>query len=145
MSPRSPHLAKGGEPNTPNSAGPEVVDSRWAWHHRTLLHLRDRLMHAHSEHARQAATPPDMRGIDVDEAPRDELDRDVLWAELGHEDDRLFEIDSALSRIREGTYGFCELTGQAIPEERLRAVPWTRYSVAAAAQVEKHSRMTNGT
>jgi RNA polymerase-binding transcription factor DksA len=140
--PRRTHPAP--TPNTPVSAGPEKIDPRWAWHHRTLLEVRERLLRAHQDHASQAATPPELRGIDVDEGPRDELDRDVLWAELGHEDDRLFEIDSALSRIHDGTYGFCELTGQAIPEERLRAIPWTRYSVAAAKASEKPSPMKSG-
>ena len=36
----------------------------------------------------------------------------------------LAQIDRALSRIDEGTYGTCERCGKAIPEERLRARPW---------------------
>ena len=36
------------------------------------------------------------------------------------------EIDAALKRIEDGTYGFCEVGGEPIPVERLRAIPWTR-------------------
>ena len=37
---------------------------------------------------------------------------------------RLEQIDVALRRIDEGTYGTCEECGKPIPVERLRAVPW---------------------
>lgn len=34
------------------------------------------------------------------------------------------QIDAALERIRAGTYGICIVSGLAIPQERLRAIPW---------------------
>ena len=34
------------------------------------------------------------------------------------------DIDAALQRIVEGTYGFSTVSGKAIPKERLRAIPW---------------------
>jgi RNA polymerase-binding transcription factor DksA len=34
------------------------------------------------------------------------------------------EIDAALDRITDGTYGICITSGQAIPKDRLRAIPW---------------------
>ena len=37
----------------------------------------------------------------------------------------LRQIDDALKRIDEGTYGVCEIDNKPIPEERLRAIPWT--------------------
>jgi RNA polymerase-binding protein DksA len=36
----------------------------------------------------------------------------------------LRQIDDALTRIDEGTYGLCEVDGKPIPEDRLRALPW---------------------
>ncbi len=41
----------------------------------------------------------------------------------------LAEIDAALQRIDDGTYGRCEFDGKAISDERLEAVPATRYCV----------------
>jgi DnaK suppressor protein len=49
----------------------------------------------------------------------------------------LHQIDHALDRIEEGSYGICEVTGQPIPVERLRAIPWATMTVAAAAQFDK--------
>ena len=34
------------------------------------------------------------------------------------------EIDAALKRIDDKTYGVCRVSGQPIPKERLRAIPW---------------------
>ncbi|HTO04282.1 MAG TPA: TraR/DksA family transcriptional regulator [Opitutus sp.] len=121
---------------TPNSDGPEQVPPQWAWHHRTLLHLRDRLLRAQAEHAATAASPSQMLGVDVVDTAQERIDRDLLWAELGAESDQLFEVDCALQRIRDGLYGICEETGAPIPPDRLRAVPWTRYVRTAAEQHE---------
>jgi RNA polymerase-binding protein DksA len=39
------------------------------------------------------------------------------------------EIDAALRRIEDGTYGTCGACGKQIPAERLEAIPWTRYCI----------------
>jgi RNA polymerase-binding transcription factor DksA len=39
------------------------------------------------------------------------------------------DIDHALAKIDANTYGLCEVSGQAIPKERLRAIPWARERV----------------
>ena len=39
------------------------------------------------------------------------------------------EIDAALERIEKGTYGVCEYSGQPIPKERLKAIPYARERV----------------
>ncbi len=43
----------------------------------------------------------------------------------------LNEIEAALKRIEEGTYGVCEISGHLIEDNRLLAVPWTRVSFSA--------------
>lgn len=45
---------------------------------------------------------------------------------------QLKEIDAALARIENDTYGICEETEEPIEEERLLALPWTRLSVDGA-------------
>jgi RNA polymerase-binding protein DksA len=41
----------------------------------------------------------------------------------------LAEIDAALQRIEDGTYGICEVCGKPIGAERLAAIPWTRLCI----------------
>ncbi|MBL8963514.1 MAG: TraR/DksA C4-type zinc finger protein [Phycisphaeraceae bacterium] len=47
------------------------------------------------------------------------------------------EIDEALTRIENGTYGVCELTGKPIKIERLEELPWAKYSIEAARDLER--------
>ena len=47
------------------------------------------------------------------------------------------EIDNALARIDNGTYGICELDGQPIPKKRLEAIPWALYCISCASSSEK--------
>ena len=49
----------------------------------------------------------------------------------------LREIDDALQRLDQGTYGICEGTGRPIPKVRLKAQPWARYCVEYARKVEE--------
>lgn len=49
------------------------------------------------------------------------------------------EIDDAIKRIDEGTFGVCELTGKPIKPERLEELPWARYSIEAARELERRS------
>jgi len=49
----------------------------------------------------------------------------------------LREIDDALGRIEQKTYGICEGTGEKIPKARLEAKPWARYCVEYARMMEQ--------
>lgn len=49
----------------------------------------------------------------------------------------LREINDALQRIEDRTYGICEGTGREIPKARLEANPWARYCVEYARMVEQ--------
>jgi RNA polymerase-binding transcription factor DksA len=66
-----------------------------------------------------------------------------LSLDLAAADRRLIkEIDDALKRIADGTYGVCELTGKPIRAERLEELPWARYSIEAARELERRSTST---
>lgn len=49
----------------------------------------------------------------------------------------LEEIDAALARIREGTFGICEECKSGIPKQRLKAIPYTPYCVECARKLER--------
>jgi DnaK suppressor protein len=70
------------------------------------------------------------------DAATDSFDRDLVPGIASFGQEGLYEIDAALKRLDEGTYGTCELTGCRIPWERLEAVPWTRFTVEAEKQME---------
>ncbi|MFN8846785.1 MAG: TraR/DksA family transcriptional regulator [Bdellovibrionales bacterium] len=53
---------------------------------------------------------------------------------------QLMEIESALGRIENGTFGLCEETEEFIEPERLKAIPWTRLSIEGAEIRESMNR-----
>lgn len=77
--------------------------------------------------------------LDLGEKGGDEADqtmRLLAEQEMLNLNDRLrsqlFEIESALGRIENGSFGTCEETEEPIEVERLRAIPWTRLSIEGA-------------
>jgi RNA polymerase-binding transcription factor len=50
------------------------------------------------------------------------------------------EVDRALEKLDEGTYGTCDACGERIGEERLEAVPWAALCVDCAAKRSRSAR-----
>ncbi|MFP4261197.1 MAG: TraR/DksA family transcriptional regulator, partial [Opitutales bacterium] len=74
------------------------------------------------------------------DAGTDSFDRDFALSLVSSEQEALNEIEEAIQRIKNGTYGICEVTGKPIPAARLTAVPFTHYSVEGQAEYEKNLR-----
>ncbi|MEC8735147.1 MAG: TraR/DksA C4-type zinc finger protein, partial [Planctomycetota bacterium] len=66
----------------------------------------------------------------------DTFDQDLALGMAETERKLLNEINSALKRVEQKTYGMCEMTGKPIPKTRLKAKPWARYTIDAARKVE---------
>lgn len=116
-------------------------DPKWAWHYKRLLVVRDRLFDERRERSTEAAEQVEPHSMSIADSASDEIEHDLALAELSAEQDALYEIDEALLRIRNGTYGMCELTGEPISAARLRAVPWARFASQAEAQLEAHGQV----
>jgi RNA polymerase-binding transcription factor DksA len=112
------------------------VPARWGWHHRVLVALQSRLLRERGDLQAVAAEPLEPHSLDEADSATDEFDHDLALAQLSAEQDALGEVNAALMRIANGTYGICEATGQPIPAARLRAIPWTRLTRAAEARLE---------
>jgi len=95
---------------------------------------RERLLHATGRlHADNTASPDDEFG-EIGGYGTDNHLADTASATYDRELDEgieeginatLRQIDAALQRIEDGTYGTCEICGKPIGEDRLRAIPWT--------------------
>ncbi len=79
-------------------------------------------------------------GMHMGDAGSDAYDRDFALSLLSKEQDALYEIQEALKRIDSRTYGYCEMTGHKINEERLDALPFARYTREAQEQIESNQR-----
>ena len=58
------------------------------------------------------------------------LERELAETGATRAQEAVAEVEHALERIENGTYGWCEACGVAIPFERLEAIPWARLCVA---------------
>jgi len=54
-------------------------------------------------------------------------------------DAELADVEHALRRLDDGTYGTCEFDGKPIPEERLEAMPAARFCVEHQAEAEREA------
>ena len=77
---------------------------------------------------------------DVADKATDNYDRELNIGLASNEQQILNDIDIALKRIEDGTYGSCEIYGTAIPKKRLLAMPYTRLSMRAQEEEEKSKR-----
>ena len=70
------------------------------------------------------------------ESGSDAAEQDMRLSRMESAGDEIVEIDEALDRIRDGTYGTCEECGTAIALERLRAIPYARLCIPCKAAEE---------
>ncbi|PWU11286.1 MAG: transcriptional regulator [Verrucomicrobia bacterium] len=120
----------------------ERIPSKWRKNYRRLIELRNQFLERRGELAKDARDQQPTFSSHMADAGTDNYDRDFALSMLSSEQDAVYEIDAALNRIREGTYGTCELTGKRIESKRLDAIPWTRFSAAAENQIEKEGAIS---
>ena len=108
-----------------------------------LMDLRDRALDNMSGVARDTlrnhpeGSEASGSGEHQADAGSDAYDRDFALSLLSKEQDGLYEIEQALARIDNGTYGICEMSYKVIPILRLEAIPFARLTVECQAQWEK--------
>jgi len=123
--------------NPTKTNGKAKIKREWEAYYRNLLDLRERLLHQMSGLAKESATEMESYSLHMGDSGTDNFDRDFALSLLSSDQDAIYEIEEALKRIERGTYGVCELTGKQIPKARLEAIPWTRFTVEAQAQLER--------
>lgn len=92
--------------------------------HTLLVNRRDALRQALAGDLSLLKALPEMTGGDVVDAALDAA-QDEISSKLAEVESReLVQIESALERIREGSYGLCEICNNKIPLARLNALPY---------------------
>jgi DnaK suppressor protein len=131
-----------GEPAVRVRKNGEVkVKGEWAKYYHHLLELREQLLKQMSGLAKESAQEMAGYSLHMADSGTDNFDRDFALSLLSSDQDAIYEIEEALKRIEKNTYGVCELTGKPIPKARLEAIPWTRFTVQAQAQLEREGAL----
>ncbi len=75
--------------------------------------------------------------IHLGDAGSDTFETDNTLGIVDSERKLLEEIDQALERIEQGTYGICLGSGKPIGKARLVAIPWAKYCIEYATSLEQ--------
>lgn len=132
-----------GRPVAKASAGPDLKKVKPEWHGYCLhlLELREQLVRQMNGLAEESAQEMAGYSLHMADSGTDNFDRDFALSLLSSDQDAVYEIEEALKRIERKTFGVCELTGKPIPRARLEAIPWTRFTVDAQAQLEREGAL----
>ena len=112
-----------------------------AIHRERLLALRARLLGdvtqmadnaLNQDHSRTTSMPNHMA-----ELGSGNFDQEFTLGLLGSEQDALDQIEAAIERIEDGSYGQCEECGMKIPTTRLDAIPYAALCIHCASQQEE--------
>src|SRR5579864_6262754 len=79
-------------------------------------------------------------GMDTYDLASEERDREINFILSDRERVKIKQIDDALERMAEASYGVCESCGLEIAEERLQAMPFTRLCRDCQQDLEREAR-----
>ncbi len=124
------------------------IEPKFQRYYKLLIELREHVatgLDTHTEQTLKRSSKDDAGDLSsyaqhMADAGTDTFDRDFALSLVSNEQEALAEIEAAIQRIKNGTYGVCELTGKPINKDRLLAVPFARFSVESQAEVEKTRR-----
>src|SRR5271157_5636212 len=117
-----------------------MTNTDLAIHRQRLIALRARLLGdmtqmednaLNKDHSRTTSMPTNMAELGSDNS-----DQELTLSLLGNEKHALDQIEAAIERIDDGSYGRCEKCGGKIPKSRLDAVPYAAKCVRCASQRE---------
>lgn len=106
---------------------------------KTLEELKFQLTKILQGSTAEMKKPDDATGYSQHQADQgtDDFDRTINLEVTGSEYEILRQVDRALEKIEDNTYGICDITGDEIPVKRLEAVPYATMTVQAQDKLEK--------
>lgn len=104
-----------------------------------LEDMRDQLSRTLKGSTAEVKKPDEATGYSQHQADQgtDDFDRAISLELTTREYQILRQIERALEKITENTYGICDISGEEIPMARLEAVPYATMTVKAQEQMEK--------
>lgn len=104
-----------------------------------LEQMQKQLTHSLKGSTAEVKTPDEATGYSQHQADQgtDDFDRTISLEVTSKEYGILRQIERALEKISEETYGVCDITGEEIPMARLNAVPYAIMTVKAQEKLEK--------
>jgi len=113
--------------------------SEIAYFKKRLEELRKQLSHSIQGSAADVKSSDETGAYSQHQADQgtDDFDRTISLEVSSREYHILKQIERALEKIQENTYGVCDVSGLDIPIARLEAIPYATMTVKAQEQLEK--------
>jgi DnaK suppressor protein len=124
----------------PSEDEPFMNERQKAYFRRKLNDWKDDILHE-SKLTLDTLQQENSNHPDLADRASSETDRAVELRARDRQRKLISKIDAALSRIEDGTYGFCEETGEPISLQRLSARPIATMSVEAQERHERRERV----
>lgn len=121
--------------------GEDYMSGRQLDYFRMLLLEWKRSIHTAAEHTLQSLQDGPIREADLNDRASSETDWGIELRTRDRQRKLIAKIDAALARIEDGTYGFCEETGDPISLKRLEARPIATLSLEAQERHERRERV----
>ena len=106
-----------------------------------LIHWKKDLKRSNSEAIFNASMDDNSSSADIVDQASSYTEKNVEMRAINRQIKLIAKIDSALKRIKDGTYGFCDETGDPIGLKRLMARPVATLSIAAQEKHEKEEKV----
>jgi DnaK suppressor protein len=105
-----------------------------------LLRMREDLVRdiARRSKSTTEGTQPDIG--DILDSVSEERTRELDMILTDREKKKLLQIDDAIDRIEDGSYGLCEECGVKIPKGRLKVMPFAKYCVECQEKLEREEK-----
>ena len=121
------------------------VPKQWLSYYNDLMSLRSSLKGALGERSSETlgASARESSGelsLNSSDAGTETFNRDVALSMVASEQEALDEIEDAIDRIFDGSYGICQETEKPIKKTRLKVVPFTRFSLEGQNLYEQRKR-----
>lgn len=128
---------------------PLKVPSQWQEYYDELMRMRASLKGALGDRSSETigASARESSGelsLNSSDAGTETFDRDVALSMVANEQEALNEIEDAIDRVFDGTFGICQETNKPIKKNRLKAVPFTRFSLEGQDLFEKRKIREGG-
>ncbi|MGA7105850.1 MAG: TraR/DksA family transcriptional regulator [Candidatus Deferrimicrobiaceae bacterium] len=107
-----------------------------------LLKMREALVREIARRSRETAVSGVSDIGDILDSVSEERTRELDMILTDREKQKLKQIDDALDKIEENTYGLCEECGVKIPRARLKVVPFAKYCVECKEAIEREEKYT---
>jgi DnaK suppressor protein len=104
-----------------------------------LEEMRDQMSNLIRDTSEDTKTTDETKGYSQHQADEgtDDFNRTISLEVTSKEFGILRQIERALDKIDDGTYGICDITGEEIPLPRLEAIPYATMTVKAQEKLEK--------